>query len=77
MKLRTVLYLLIFGFSLMMICILLTAITHQTLFGYTGAVIGVLALVFGLTFFRCPHCNGFLGKLPVEYCPHCGSKLDW
>lgn len=37
----------------------------------------VLWLVFGIFYTRCPHCRGFLNRVPnnVKHCPHCATIL--
>lgn len=34
-------------------------------------------IVFGIFFTRCPHCNGFLNRVPhnIKHCPHCTTIL--
>jgi len=41
-----------------------------------GIVIMLLALLFHVLFYRCPHCNRFLDRNTGEYCPHCGEKVN-
>ena len=38
--------------------------------------LGALCVLM-LRFWRCPHCDRFLGRLnDLKYCPYCGEKLD-
>ena len=49
---------------------------------YPLVIIGSIAVVFLLTlmwlrWWRCPHCNGFLGQVfAIRHCPVCGVRLD-
>ena len=40
-------------------------------------VIWCVWVVFGIFFTRCPHCRGFLNRVPnnVKHCPHCTTIL--
>lgn len=41
-----------------------------------GLVPWLGASALGFLFYRCPHCNKFLGRAGGQYCPFCGKKLD-
>ena len=53
---------------------------------FTTTGLGVSILIIFLILFcfllffwwRCPHCDTFLWKLPwfAKYCPHCGNELE-
>lgn len=32
--------------------------------------------VVGFLYYRCPHCNQFLGRTGGQFCPFCGKKLE-
>lgn len=40
-------------------------------------VLIIADLIFNLKFWRCPHCDRYLRKLPLfaEHCPYCGNEL--
>ena len=42
-----------------------------------GLILVILALIYCLVVFRCPHCGSLLGTRTIpEYCPHCGKKME-
>ena len=41
-----------------------------------GAGIAILANIFFLLWYRCPHCGRFLGRTWGKYCSYCGTKLE-
>lgn len=45
-----------------------------------GAILAVFLigyLILALVWWRCPHCNSYLRKLPLfaTHCPYCGNEL--
>lgn len=42
----------------------------------TGTGIVLLAYIFYLIWYRCPHCGRHLGNSWGEFCPYCGKKVD-
>jgi nitroimidazol reductase NimA-like FMN-containing flavoprotein (pyridoxamine 5'-phosphate oxidase superfamily) len=43
---------------------------------YIGLVVILAAAVFGMVFYRCPYCDGFLDRTHGEFCPHCGKRIN-
>ncbi len=65
------------------LCILVFAILFSVGLGTDTAwlcwfsiVPAALSLFLMWTFYRCPHCGGYLGRSGRRgFCPHCGHKL--
>lgn len=41
-----------------------------------GCLLAIACIVFNLVKWRCPHCDGHLGRSEGKYCPHCGHLLE-
>ena len=51
----------------------------ETNIGVTILVAFLIAyLLLSLVWWRCPHCNSYLRKLPLfaTHCPYCGNELE-
>ena len=52
------------------------ALSYNDGAAYFGGSICILAILFDVLFYRCPHCGKYLGKNSTSgYCPHCGRKI--
>ncbi len=47
------------------------------IFAWLALAVLVLDLVLVWLFYRCPHCNSYLGRIGTQasFCPHCGKEL--
>lgn len=44
-----------------------------------GIIVAVMLwIIIGIFFIRCPHCDSFLNRVPMnmKYCPQCGTSLQ-
>lgn len=41
-----------------------------------GLGVFVLAVIFRIVFYRCPHCGVYLDRSSGKYCPHCGELVS-
>ena len=66
---------LLFGFSLMVVFIIICSVTKRAIFGYVGFAFAIIVVVLRLVFVRCPECGRPLGIAGGKYCPYCGKKI--
>ena len=77
MKLKTAKTVVLIGFTLVCICIVISAATKQDLFAYIGMGLGGALLIFWIIFGRCPECHKFIRRSSSKICPNCGKKIEW
>ena len=43
---------------------------------FLGIAIMCGGLIVNVMYYRCPHCNNYLGRSRGEFCPYCGGKVN-
>ena len=49
--------------------------TRKIFFLFLGFALFAAWVIFGLIYYRCPHCGSLLYSIHGNYCPHCGRHL--
>lgn len=78
MKLQTVKRVLWGLCALAILLMLLYMLTKSVVSIISLAAVLLGMLLFERTYWRCPHCGRFLGRLDAKasFCPFCGEKLE-
>ena len=76
MNLKTVRNIFKVLFIFMVIGVIAGNIANNDLFYYITIVSGILVVVIGRLFYKCPHCKRNLHIRDHGTCPHCKNNLD-
>lgn len=77
MELKIVKRIVLIGFTVVCLCIILSAATKLDLFAYIGMGLAAATMIFWGIFGRCPACGKFLRRSSSKFCRHCGQPISW